>query len=145
MKIIFQILSIIFPIILKGQPEYTDTTKTDTAKSGTIKIEKKYTEADFFPRINGKFDGNIDPFEICTSEGIVTNAGIKITSFELHTFNGNQEVAYKIQGNTIPAEYCEKLAKMPEGDVVYFRNIKGLGKYNERVILNPIRFTISYK
>lgn len=145
MKIIFQIITIIFPIILLGQPVNSDTTESGSTKSGTIKIEKKYTEADFFPRINGKFDGVIDPFEICTSEGIITNAGIKITSFELHTFKGNEEVSYKFKGNTIPAEYCEKLAKMPEGDVIYFRNIKGLGKYDESLILNPMRFTISYK
>lgn len=140
---------IAFFILITGVLQaQTDTTrvKKDSVKTGTIKVEKKYTEADFFPHVNGKFTGAINPFELCSSSGIQTNAGIVISSFELHTFNGSgEEVKYPIQGNTLPKKYCEELAKFQEGEVFYIRNIKGVGRYGEKLILNPIRFTISYK
>lgn len=139
------ILSILISSFAIGQ---TDTTETgeDTLKSGTIKAQKKYNEADFFPRVNGKFTGSIHPFELCNSDGIQTNAGIKISSFELHTFDkSGKEIKYPIEGNVLPKKYCEKLAEFQEGEVFYIRNIRGIGRYGEQLILNPILFTISYK
>ena len=149
MKILNSILLILALVTagkLYGQTDSSTVQREDTVRSGTIKIEKKYTEADFFPHVNGKFTGPINPFELCSSSGIQTNSGIVITSFELHTFDGSgDEVKFSINGNVLPKHLCEELAKFQEGEVFYIRNIKGLGRYGEKLHLNPIRFTISYQ
>lgn len=127
------------------QDSYQHDNDKDTLRRGTIKIEKKYTEADFFPRINGKFTGEIHPLEVCHKDGIQTNAGIKIISFELHTFAGRDEVSFSIEGNVVPEEYCQKLSNFLAGEVFYIRNIKAIGREGEKITLNPMRFTISYQ
>ena len=66
-----------FTAVAQSQPDTT---------TAVLKIRKKYTEGDYFPRIHDKVTGAIKRSELMDPRGIYTVAPLHITAFELHSF-----------------------------------------------------------
>lgn len=116
-------------------------TQPDTTKA-VLKIRKKYTEADYFPRIHDKFDGKIKRSELMDPRGIYTVAPLNVVSFELHSFDRENEVVMKSSSCFLTPIMRKHIKSLPDGAPLYFRNIVAFDEKNNKYILNGLRYTI---
>ena len=114
----------------------------DTSKA-VLKIRKKYTEADYFPRIHDKFDGKITRSELMDPRGVYTVAPLNIVSFELHSFDRENEIVMKSNSCFLTPAMKKHIKQLPDGAPLYFRNIIAYDEKDNKYILNGLRYFIS--
>ena len=113
-----------------------------TATHGTIKIRKKYTEADHWPRIAAKFDGKITPAELCHPKGIYTIYPMRILSFELKSSYIKDSALVSSNSNQLTDEMCKIVTALPEGAILHFENIMAVDSQGKTVRLNSLRYVL---
>jgi hypothetical protein len=123
-------ISILFPAILCAQ------------ERRAVQLKKEYGEMDFAPQIRGVFTGELAEDLFCHPEGITTNVGIKIVSFQLFYCAGPEE-GVRIAGNTIPDSICIQVRSHCEGSDVFINQIKAVDLNGGIRHLNPMRLWIS--
>lgn len=115
---------------------------TTNVKKGTITIKKKLTEADYWPRVAGKFHGEITPKQLCSSMGIHTNAGIRIVSFDMASSYLSSKKNLFSTSNVLTDDMCKFVSALPSGAIVHLQNIVGIDSKGNRVRLTSLRYTI---
>ena len=89
----------------------------------TFTVKKRFTEVDFFPQIEGVFNGEIDIVKLGSSNGIVTNAGWKIVSFRISYPLGRDYKEVDVQSNVLPEEIVKEIVKGALKEQVFITNI----------------------
>jgi len=131
------ILILLFPLSSLAQE--------DTTKHGTIKIEKQYTEADYFPRINGNFGGEISSAELCESKGIEFGAPVFVNAFVLKCSYFKNKEGMTANGPLLTEEMCKALNALPEGAIVHIEAIKAVNEKGQALRISSLRYAIKNK
>ena len=113
-----------------------------TAHHGSIKLKKKYVEADYWPRIAGKLNGTISSAELCHPKGIYTVYPMEIKSFELHC-SYLKDGILKARGHELSDEMCKLVTALPSNAIVHFQNIVAIDDKGRELKLNSLRYTIN--
>jgi hypothetical protein len=108
----------------------------------TVRLEKDWTEMDFHPQIAGYFHGNIPLQKFCDPNGIVTNVGYKILTFDMLYQGPKRDEFVHVIGNLIPDSICIALHREAAGREVYFSNIKSMDRDGKIIHLSPMRLVL---
>jgi hypothetical protein len=103
-----------------------------------IKLVKEYNESDFYPHIEGYFDGRIPVLKLGSLEGIQTKSGLRISSFEISFITGRDYESFKIKSNQIPDTVFTKIIRSSLDERIFFTNIEAYDELNTRHILKSM-------
>jgi hypothetical protein len=124
---------------------FTICAQVDTIKHGTIKIEKEYTQADYFPRINGNYGGEISSAELCESKGIEFGAPVFVKSFVLKCSYFKNKEGMVSNGAMLTEEMCKALNALPEGAIIHIEAIKAVNEKGQALRISSLRYAIKNK
>jgi len=115
-----------------------------TEKDITVETETKevFSFIDLYPRIAGRLNGVISKNELLNDEGLVTNANVKIVSFQLHLVDASGGKVFESKGNTLNEEMKTAINTIGVGEEVYFEKIDGQASTGEIVRLSPLRYVL---
>lgn len=119
--------------------------QVDSTKHGTIKIEKKYTAADYFPRINGNFGGEISSAELCESKGIEFGAPVYVKGFVMKCSYFKNPEGLKSNGPYLTEEMCKVLSALPEGTIIHVEAINAVDDKGRALRVSSLRYTLKNK
>lgn len=103
-----------------------------------IKLVKEYNESDFYPNIEGYFDGRIPVLKLGSLEGIQTKSGLRISSFEISFITGREYETFKIKSHQIPDTIFTKIIRSSLDQRIFFTNIEAYDELNTRHILKSM-------
>ncbi|WP_027419260.1 GldM family protein [Crocinitomix catalasitica] len=100
-------------------------------------------EMELAPRIHNKLGGKITRSELLDNKGITTVADISIIHFEMHLIDGLGGEVFEAENNQLNDEMKKAIAKVEEGETIYFQNIKARIKDGLEIRLNPLRYVLA--
>lgn len=104
-----------------------------------VHIEKEWTEMDFHPQIAGYFNGRIPAEVICDVQGITTNVGYRILTYDVAYFDGKSTVEAHVVGSTIPDSICAIFQSFGSNSEIFFTNIKAMDLDGRITHLSPLK------
>jgi hypothetical protein len=107
-----------------------------------VTIEKQWREVDFYPQFSGFFHGNVPIEFVCNEQGITTNVGYRIITYDLLYFDGEKETSVHVIGPAVPDSVCINLYRKGSGNEVFINNIKSMDREGRIIHLSPMRLTI---
>lgn len=124
---------------------FVSFSQEDTVKHGTIKIEKQYTAADYFPRINGNYGGDISAAELCESKGVEFGAPVFVKSFVLRCSYFKNKEGMISNSPMLTEEMCKALSALPEGAIIHIEEIKAVNEKGLALRISSLRYTVKNK
>lgn len=104
-----------------------------------VRIEKEWTEMDFHPQIAGYFNGRIPAKMICDVQGLTTNVGYRILTYDVIYFDGKSTVEAHVVGNTIPDSICATFQSFGSNSEIFFIHIKAMDLDGRIMHLSPLK------
>ena len=104
-----------------------------------VRIEKEWTEMDFHPQIAGYFNGRIPAEMICDIQGLTTNVGYRILTYDVIYFDGKSTVEAHVVGNTIPDSICATFQFYGSNSEIFFTHIKAMDLDGRIMHLSPLK------
>ncbi|MDG0974585.1 MAG: hypothetical protein P8O07_10550 [Crocinitomicaceae bacterium] len=104
-----------------------------------VRIEKEWTEMDFHPQIVGYFNGRIPAEVICDVQGLTTNVGYRILTYDVVYFDGKLTVEAHVVGNAIPDTICAIFQSFGSNSEIFFTNIKAMDLDGRITHLSPLK------
>lgn len=100
-----------------------------------ITLKKEYKESDYFPSIEGYFQGEIPMLKLGSLDGLITKIGWEIKSFDIDFITGRDYEVFHINSNKIPDSLIIKISNSSIGQLVFFTNITAYDETNTRHVL----------
>lgn len=122
---------LLLSIILVSGELYSQTKET-------FRIEKEIKEPDYYPRIKGVFNGEIDLDALGSFEGITTNVGWEITSFKISYPVGRDNKSITISSNRIPDSILVEIQQYAIQDQIFITEIMAQDQTNTRHLLKSM-------
>lgn len=129
------LLFLILPLASLSQVDSTN-------HKGTIKITKKYIEADHWPRIEGKLHGEISRAHLCGGSGIKTVYPYSIMGFTLKSSYIKDTSGLKSSSHLLTDGMCEVITSLPNGSTIHIEDIIAQDEKGNQVRLNSLRFEL---
>ncbi len=107
----------------------------------TIRLEKTYNERDYYPQIEGFFQGKIPIFKLGSLDGLTTKAGWEIVSFEMDYAAGRDYKNQRIFSNVIPDSIIVEITQSAMNEEIFFTKIMAKDEENVIHLLNSMSLT----
>lgn len=111
---------------------------TSAQETVTFSLEKSYQESDYFPSIEGVFEGEISIVKLGSSNGIVTRVGWQIESFTISYPLGRDFVSMEVQDAVIPEELIKELIKGALKEQIFITNIIAVDEKDAKHLLKSM-------
>jgi hypothetical protein len=102
----------------------------------SISLSKEIKETDFYPQIEGVFEGRISIGTLGSPNGITTKIGWEIKSFEVSFFSGRDYETFHINSHVLPDSIMKKIISSSKGLQLFLTKIEAFDRTNTRHILN---------
>jgi hypothetical protein len=107
-------------------------------KIESIQLKKTTVESDYYPQIEGFFQGEIPIIKLGSLDGFITKIGWKILSFEMNYISGRDYKTQRIYSNVIPDSIIVDISQNSMNEQIFFSKIMAIDDLKVAHLLNSM-------